>query len=386
MTAGNTYDVAIIGGGLAGLSCAILLARRNYSVVLLEKEKYPFHKVCGEYISLESFEFVQQLGVNVVDKELPIIKKLQVSAPSGKYLLHTLPLGGFGISRFQVDYELMQIARKEGVEIIDGVKANNVDKEGDLFTIDTDSERLRSRIVCAAFGKRSNLDVKWNRSFIAKRPGPLNHYIAVKYHARIDHPRNLIALHNFDGGYCGISPIEEGKSCICYLTTAYNLKRCGNDIQRMEEVVLSKNPLLKGVFDHAQMLYDKPLTISQVSFHSKKQFERGILFMGDAASMIAPLCGNGMSMALLAGRMASEFIPAYLDKRITLDELGKKYSAAWNMTFGRRMKAGRMIQRLFGNEWLTSAAIGLLRWWPGLLTRIIRQTHGDTQKSEYSAG
>jgi len=45
------YDIAIIGGGLAGLSLAILAANANYSVALFEKEAYPFHKVCGEYIS-----------------------------------------------------------------------------------------------------------------------------------------------------------------------------------------------------------------------------------------------------------------------------------------------------------------------------------------------
>ena len=53
------YDVAIIGGGLAGLSLAIQCASQNVSVVLFEKETYPYHKVCGEYISLESQPFLE---------------------------------------------------------------------------------------------------------------------------------------------------------------------------------------------------------------------------------------------------------------------------------------------------------------------------------------
>jgi len=55
------YDIAIIGGGLAGLSLAILAADASYKVALVEKENYPFHKVCGEYISLESYNFLMRL-------------------------------------------------------------------------------------------------------------------------------------------------------------------------------------------------------------------------------------------------------------------------------------------------------------------------------------
>jgi len=49
-----TYDAAIIGGGLAGLALSIQLSKKGYRVILFEKEQYPFHKVCGEYISMES--------------------------------------------------------------------------------------------------------------------------------------------------------------------------------------------------------------------------------------------------------------------------------------------------------------------------------------------
>ena len=72
------YDVTIIGGGLAGLSLSIQLAKKNYSVALCEKEQYPFHKVCGEYISLESWSFIESLGLPLSQMQLPIIKKLLI--------------------------------------------------------------------------------------------------------------------------------------------------------------------------------------------------------------------------------------------------------------------------------------------------------------------
>ena len=110
------YDVTIIGGGLAGLSLSIQLAKKNYSVALYEKEQYPFHKVCGEYISLESWSFIESLGLPLSQMQLPIIKKLLISSTNGNTLLHKLPLGGFGISRYYIDNELKKIAQAAGVE------------------------------------------------------------------------------------------------------------------------------------------------------------------------------------------------------------------------------------------------------------------------------
>src|ERR1700722_5156440 len=105
------YDVIIAGGGLAGLALSIQLARSGYSVALLEKETYPYHKVCGEYISLESWNFLEELGLPLSDWNLPVIHQLLVSAPDGNSITHELPLGGFGISRFKLDAALAALSR-----------------------------------------------------------------------------------------------------------------------------------------------------------------------------------------------------------------------------------------------------------------------------------
>src|SRR5689334_21885210 len=109
------YDIAIAGGGLAGLTLSIQAAKKGYRVILFEKEKYPFHKVCGEYISLESWDFMEELGLPLSEMNLPVIRKLIVSAPNGKTLEHMLPLGGFGISRYKLDAMLASVAEKNGV-------------------------------------------------------------------------------------------------------------------------------------------------------------------------------------------------------------------------------------------------------------------------------
>lgn len=372
----NTYDVAIAGGGLAGLATAIQLGKKGYQVILFEKEKYPFHKVCGEYISLESHEFLISLGLPLEAWNLPLVTTLSLSSPNGTTLNQKLPLGGFGISRYKIDHALVNIAHQSNVAVADGTRVQEMRYENERFSIVTDKGNYHANICCGAFGKRSNLDVKWKRSFVQQKPNALNNFIAVKYHAQLDHPRNNIALHNFKDGYCGIGPIEENKTCICYLTSAQNLRCNANNIHRMEQEVLFKNPFLKDAFCNAKMLYEKPLTISQISFDKKEQVQDHILFLGDAAGMITPLCGNGMSMALHSSKIAVQLITQYLDNKIGRNEMETVYTTEWKNMFGRRLMAGRMIQGMFGREWVTNTMVRVLRHFPGVVTKIIRQTHG----------
>lgn len=125
MTLKNTYDVAIIGGGLAGLCLSIQLARSGYDVVLFEKETYPFHKVCGEYVSFECWNFLEELGVPLSDWHLPHISQLMLSSPSGATIRHKLDLGGFGISRYKLDAYLAGLARNAGATILEGVRVDS---------------------------------------------------------------------------------------------------------------------------------------------------------------------------------------------------------------------------------------------------------------------
>src|SRR5688572_15778954 len=118
MNNGNTYfDLCVAGGGLAGLSTAIQMARAGYRVALFEKQKFPFHKVCGEYISMESCELLIDLGIPLHSLEIPWITRLCFSSSDGSFLKQTLPAGGLGISRYTIDHLLAQNARKCGVEV-----------------------------------------------------------------------------------------------------------------------------------------------------------------------------------------------------------------------------------------------------------------------------
>lgn len=377
MTLQQTYDVAIVGGGLAGLSLSIQLSKKGYKVIVFEKEKYPFHKVCGEYISFECWNFLEELGVPLSDWDLPHIMQLTVSSPSGKTIEHRLPLGGFGISRYKLDAYLASISRSLGTTIIEETKIDNVWFNNASFHVQHGNEMYKAKQVCGTFGKRSNLDIKMKRSFAQKKPNKLNNYIGVKYHIKTNFPGDRIALHNFEDGYCGISKIEDDKYCLCYLTTARNLRRCNNSIQELEQKILRRNPHLNKIFPSAEFLYDAPETIAQISFDKKTQIENHILMIGDAAGMIAPLCGNGMSMAMHASKIAFEQLDPFLQGKTSRNELETTYQAKWNDHFKNRLTAGRLIQGMFGKGWITNSFIQVINPFPNVVEKLIRQTHGQ---------
>ena len=196
----SNYDVIIIGGGLAGLCNAIHLSKFGKSVLLIEKNGYPKHKVCGEYISNEVLPYLQFLEINPFDFGAVKIDNFQLSTTNNKLIAAKLPLGGFGISRYQLDFVLSEKAKENGVTILQKTVLN-IDFKGDVFNIETkENNTFSSKIAIGAFGKRSLLDVKMERDFIKKK----SPYLGVKIHVKGDFQEDLVALHNFKGGYCGV--------------------------------------------------------------------------------------------------------------------------------------------------------------------------------------
>ncbi len=367
--------VVIIGGGLAGLTCAIQLVRQDLEVVVVEKKEYPFHRVCGEYISNEVAPFLQRLGLYPDQFQPPQINKLQLSSIGGHQATMDLPLGGFGISRYQFDHFLYQTALSLGVQFITRKYVQSVEFREDQFEITlNDQQKLASTVAIGAFGKRSVLDKFMDRPFMRKRSS----YLAVKHHARGAFPSDLIALHNFPGGYAGISAVEDQRINLCYLAAGDSLKEFGT-IKQLEQKLLSKNPFLKQAFNNFDFLFEQPLVINEVSFESKLPVENHILMCGDAAGLITPLCGNGMAMAIHSSSLLSPLVVKFFNKPYYhRADLERDYSMIWSHQFKQRLWAGRNLQRLFGGRWASSFAVSLVRNVPPVANYLVRQTHGET--------
>lgn len=365
-------NAIIIGGGLAGLVSGIQLSSAGIPCLLIEKKSYPHHRVCGEYISNEAVPFLKRLGLYPDEFSPPQINQFQLSSVTGRHATIPLDMGGFGISRFTFDHYLYRKAKERGVDCMLNTEVNDVRFQGEKFTISTQVKNFEADVVIGAFGKRSKLDLTMGRRFITKR----SPYAAIKYHIRTDHPANLIALHNFRDGYCGISNVEDGKTNLCYLTHRNNLRKTGS-IASLEKEILQKNHLLKYIFSNSEFLFEKPEVINEISFATKDPVEGHVLMAGDAAGMITPLCGNGMAMALHSSKVVSALVIQYCKGEITRPQLEKMYTDQWNTKFANRLRTGRQIQKLFGNALLSNTAVNLALYSRPVADLIVRQTHGE---------
>lgn len=367
------FDVIIVGGGLAGLTASLHLKQYGYKVVVCEKQQYPHHKVCGEYVSAEVVPYLRKLGILLDTTNTVSIDTMQLSTVSGKSIKAKLPLGGRGISRYALDNLLYESALQRNIPFaFESVTA--IQFADDLFEVRmTSGTVFFAKMVIGAFGKRSNLDKQLNRHFFRKK----SHWLGIKAHyTYTDFPDNLVALHTFEGGYGGLSKTETGAVNFCYLVS-YNSFGKENDVHKFNENIVARNPFLGTFLESAEPLFKEPLAIAQVSFEKKETVKEHIIMCGDTAGLIHPLCGNGMAMAIHSAKLASEQIHHYLtDPNFDRGQMEKEYTRLWKKNFGYRLWMGRQLQSLLLHRKLSSIALSLATRSPFLLRNLIKQTHG----------
>ena len=359
------------------MAAAILLSDAGKSVVLFEKQQYPFHRVCGEYLSRESVPFLRQIGLSLDWSNLPTLTTLQLTTSGNHSITRPLPTGGLGVSRYTLDHSLAVLAKEKNVTLLENTRVIDVHPDNGIHTLVTSQETYTARVVLGAFGKRSNLDRALNRDLPDRSVSPAENYVGVKYHIQAALPPTRIQLHLFPRGYCGVSPVDGGRTCFCYLTTAENLRRSGGSIHRMEQEILAGNSNLAEYLNNFTSEYEDPLVISQIHFKKKPVVEKHILMLGDAAAMIAPLTGNGMSMALRSATLAVPFVLRFLEKRITREAMETGYAGAWEAQFSGRLRLARILQNLMFSTRTGDAVFQALETLRLPISPIIKRTHGD---------
>ncbi|HEX9979144.1 MAG TPA: FAD-dependent oxidoreductase [Flavobacterium sp.] len=367
----NKPDVIIIGGGLAGLTAGIHLSRHGINVTIIEKNEFPKHKVCGEYVSNEVLPYLNSLGIDISSLHPANITRTAISTISGKKIEGTLPLGGFGISRYALDFLLFQTAKKYRCDIRQETVSDVVFSNDNFHVKTSEGNAYQSTIAIGAYGKRSHIDLKLQRDFASKK----SPWLAVKAHYKGNFPDGLVALHNFRGGYCGVSKVENNMINICWLGGYKEFKKF-RDIGEYQKQIITANPHLKVIFENSEMLFNAPLAISQICFDKKNPVENHVLMTGDSAGLIHPLCGNGMAMAIHSAKIISELTLDFFHGKISRSTLEENYAQQWKIHFGKRMVTGRMLAALLQKETLSRIMMRLLVTFPSLLQPIIKMTHG----------
>ena len=379
----TVFDTAIVGGGPAGCSAAITLARLGARVVLFEAKAYPHDKLCGEFLSPECAGRLDELGLTPALRALkPVpIEIACLTAPDGAVWETRLPGVALGLTRKALDAALAERALAVGVDVRPATTVTDI--HGSLsagFELETRSERVRAQTVIAAHGKRGALDRALGRSFL-KRPQP---FVALKAHFHGPPLPNRIELHAFPGGYCGMSEIENGAANVCFLAHASVFRGAAQvGPERVSEFLKwmsAQNPRLGDWLSRASQIGDRWISIGQVPFSGKRPVEGEVVMAGDAAGLVAPLAGDGIAIALHSGKLAAECSAGFLDGRLSADELRRQYAAEWQRAFNVRFRLGRILQNFMLRPYLLGPALRLINTIPPLGTYLVTHTrsHGPT--------
>lgn len=383
------YDVVVAGGGPAGCAAAVGLGRRGWRVLLVEAERYPVHKMCGEFMSPEAWGLLARLGVDGAVRAAGAvpIRRVAVTSP-GAVWRGALPAEGIGVSRWALDPLLFEAAVEAGVEGLQGARVTSIERDVDRggggpfrvgLTCDGERRGVTARLVIGAFGKRSRLDKTLDRDERARGGG----FVAFKMHHEGADLEDRVELHAFDGGYCGMSHVEGGLVNVCLIAHARALRESGGSFDGMRDGVMRTNPSLAARLERLAPVMERPVSIAQVTFRTKGPLGRGVLMVGDTAAMIAPLCGDGMAMALRAAELATPLADRYLTGETSFEALERAWARRWRREFSARLAVGRALQSALSRPRIARAGLGVLSRAPSIgraLIALTRDTRSDQDR------
>jgi len=326
--------VTIVGGGLAGLSLGILLRQRAVPVTLFEAGTYPRHRVCGEFLSGRGLAEIERMGLlprlaACGAKEAKTVLFTSGRASSG---VQPLPKTALCISRFKLDAELAQIYVESGGTLREQERwQDGFDREG----------------VVRATGRRP------------LPSGSRQRTLGLKAHARGARLDADLEVHLIPNAYVGICQLGDGLVNVCGLfrraATAPDLAATWRDWLRGPEGSSLRARLRDAVFDE-----DSFCAVAGLDLQSKKGGLPVGCAIGDSLAMIAPVSGNGMSLAVESAAAAAPVLERYSRGDLGWEPARKAISQRFDEIFARRL------------WWAEKAHLGLLRAGIGdLMLRLI---------------
>jgi geranylgeranyl reductase family protein len=316
----QTFDVAIVGGGPAGSSCAAFCALAGLHALVLDRERFPREKVCGDCLNPSCWSVLERLDLPQRIRNLPHSKLNSVDfiAIDGHKVSVDLPTGDdceISVKRSAFDDLLLKRASELGAHVREETTLTTLahDQHWKLETVTRES--FRARVLIGADGRNST--VARLRNLL---PPPARERVALQAHVLL--PRNFgkrVVLQFLPEGYSGQAPVNESELNLCLVGRPPTISRLRQWAQRHFEI--PANQPWRTI---------TPLTRSPVPCANEN-----LLFIGDAARVVEPFTGEGIYYALRSGELAADAIAKTIDGKDRLPALREFTHACAEMYRGR---------------------------------------------------
>lgn len=348
-------DVIIIGGGVAGLSLAAALARDGHRPLLVEQGHLPRHRVCGEFLSPDALCSLERLGLSGAVAALQPwpVTQAHLVARSGSTLSIPLPGLAWGLSRYHLDRALAGAAAAAGAEVRYGAAVRQVEpRAGGGFAVRVGDEEVETWTLVGAWGRQTLPGLR-----ARPRPAHRRGWLGIKRHYAGVELCTAVELFLLPGGYVGLVGIGEGRVNCTALVSLPAFRRGGGGVERFFDWAMSQNRGLARRLKGARAVSGSELTISGVDTEHPPQpwvhlpvpggssaVMPPVALLGDAASVIPPLSGDGMAMALRSAELLRPLLWAHLAGQLSPYEMVEAYDLLYRQAFSHRLVTARWLQ------------------------------------------
>jgi flavin-dependent dehydrogenase len=333
----GAYDLIVIGGGPGGTSAAITAAREGWRVLLLERGRFPRHKVCGEFVSTESLDLLQWL---LRDSQQDLLQRsLQLSESrlflDGRTVRVPVNPAAVSISRYDLDLALWNAAEKAGATGVQETTVQQI-REGNPFRVTTSAGEFSGRSVINASGR-------WSNFKLADSDSNSTRWLGLKAHLYSADTEPSVDLYFFEDGYCGVQPVRAPDG-----TTVLNACALVRpSVASTLDEVLCRHPLLKSR-SRSWTAAIPTVSTFPVILRNPLPISGSVLNAGDAAGFVDPFVGDGISLALRGGNLAASKLLPYLNNTATLKQSLEAYTQAYRRSLRPVYRNSSLLRRFLG--------------------------------------
>lgn len=307
------YDIAIIGAGPSGCACALALYNSGLRVVIIDKDIFPRHKICGDAIPSLAFKAMDYINIEWGKKMRVFSKKSQIHsskifAPGGKSLTLNWVLDTYNSKRINFDDFLFNLVKSETNTIIfENRRLKQITKGIENVCCEfQDGFQLTASIVIGCDGANSIV----RRNLCEPDTLDIRSSAAVRsYFSGVEGVKETVnEFHFFDDlkpGYFWIFPLDNGLVNVGFGISQNKDNKNPINLRDSLNKIITSYPSIAPRFKNAKLLdnikgFGLPLWLRKKTISGER-----FMLCGDAASLIDPLQGHGIDKGMWSGIFAA---------------------------------------------------------------------------------